>query len=375
RGVIKSDPFVVVRNAICAFDLAPVLAKHNGDVTVVLSEGGNRTRHKIRPTLEDDLVVVLEDGRAVGWDVAHSNFVDVPLDFSTLSVRSDLTDSRVDVCSPEVLWRYSENFDYQDSRRDFIVQEVGNVELGQKVHVHIAQGYVGVVTDPRSLNAVAEDIRNGWFDPNALPPPPEHDVIQSSLGPRCKVGAGTHVEYAVLANDVTLGDNVYVPRGCVIGPGVNVEDGTKLEPYTRLPAVVSDEDDHEEARRAGAPGGDPDLERRRADLWRDVVWDDVDDDDDDDFVVKGDDVFTKTVRDMMMSAANSPVDSLVMEINCYKLPCRPPLLSFRARSRWRWADGSVQNLSHFAHATAALRKAMFDLGVVADGQLKTPTSR
>ena len=45
----------------------------------------------------------------------------------------NLVDCGVDVCSLEVLFRYSENFDYQSIRGDFLPTETGNAELGQRL--------------------------------------------------------------------------------------------------------------------------------------------------------------------------------------------------------------------------------------------------
>ena len=81
---------------------------------------------------------------------------------------ADLVDCGVDVCSPEVLWRYSENFDYQELRRDFVANEVANVELGQKVFARVlgdAEGYGARVHDPRLLDAVSTDVLRRWAYP------------------------------------------------------------------------------------------------------------------------------------------------------------------------------------------------------------------
>ena len=40
-----------------------------------------------------------------------------------LVLRTDLLDCHVDICSPELMVQFSDNFDYQDIRRDFIQNE------------------------------------------------------------------------------------------------------------------------------------------------------------------------------------------------------------------------------------------------------------
>lgn len=48
----------------------------------------------------------------------------------SLAIRSDLMDCYIDICSPEVLLKFAENFDYGDIRQDFLHNEVQNYEFG-----------------------------------------------------------------------------------------------------------------------------------------------------------------------------------------------------------------------------------------------------
>lgn len=56
-----------------------------------------------------------------------------------VQVRSDLLDTHVAVCSPEVLMMFSDNFDYQSLRRDFVVGTLSEEELGKKIYLHMLQ--------------------------------------------------------------------------------------------------------------------------------------------------------------------------------------------------------------------------------------------
>ena len=61
--------------------------------------------------------------------------VHVPLeimnDHPGATFRFDLLDCHVDICSPELMLQFSDNFDYQNIRRDFIQNEVVNWDLGK----------------------------------------------------------------------------------------------------------------------------------------------------------------------------------------------------------------------------------------------------
>jgi translation initiation factor eIF-2B subunit epsilon len=54
-------------------------------------------------------------------------------------VRSDLIDTNISICSPEVLMMFSDNFDYQSLKRDFVVGTLSEEELGKKIYCHILQ--------------------------------------------------------------------------------------------------------------------------------------------------------------------------------------------------------------------------------------------
>lgn len=58
-------------------------------------------------------------------------------------VRTDLIDTNISICSPEVLLMFSDNFDYQSLKRDFVAGTLSEEELGKKIHCHILQ--VGAV--------------------------------------------------------------------------------------------------------------------------------------------------------------------------------------------------------------------------------------
>lgn len=54
-------------------------------------------------------------------------------------VRADLLDTHIAICSPEVLMMFSDNFDYQSLKRDFVVGTLSEEELGKKIYLHILQ--------------------------------------------------------------------------------------------------------------------------------------------------------------------------------------------------------------------------------------------
>jgi len=136
-GVIRSDPFVLISgDVISNMDLKKAIAfhkekrkdDHNCIMTVALKQVQRTAGAK---PLMDDLVVGLD--RSTSQVLLFENSlkrgaVHVPLeilaDHPGATFRSDLLDCHVDICSPELMLQFSDNFDYQNIRRDFIQNEV-----------------------------------------------------------------------------------------------------------------------------------------------------------------------------------------------------------------------------------------------------------
>ena len=68
-------------------------------------------------------------------------------------VRTDLIDCHISICAPEVLMLFSDNFDYQNLRKDFVGGTLSEEELGNKIHVYELQVRGGGGCAKRGLNA------------------------------------------------------------------------------------------------------------------------------------------------------------------------------------------------------------------------------
>ena len=83
-----------------------------------------------------------------------------------ISIRSDLVETGVYICAPEVLMIFSDNFDYQNIKRDFVSGVLSEEELGNKLFVHaVTKDYVARVHSFRSYDAVSRDIMARWTYP------------------------------------------------------------------------------------------------------------------------------------------------------------------------------------------------------------------
>ena len=84
-----------------------------------------------------------------------------------IDIRQDLADLQVDICTPDVLGLWSDNFDNQSLRGDFLHGILKDYELnGKTVHTHVLKrGYAARVADEAAYARIARDIRNGWCKP------------------------------------------------------------------------------------------------------------------------------------------------------------------------------------------------------------------
>uniref|UniRef100_A0A383VLX2 Translation initiation factor eIF2B subunit epsilon n=1 Tax=Tetradesmus obliquus TaxID=3088 RepID=A0A383VLX2_TETOB len=171
-----------------------------------------------------------------------------------VQVRTDLIDTNISICSPEVLLMFSDNFDYQSLKRDFVAGTLSEEELGKKIHCHILQGeYAARVHNLRSYDAVSRDLLARWAFPfvpdtnvfyKAGPWGPSsyryargHKYLEAvtgcsrsaqlgrllAVGAGAAIGDGCIVSQSVLGRGVSIGKNCRI-TGCYLQDGVVIGD-------------------------------------------------------------------------------------------------------------------------------------------------------
>jgi len=135
-----------------------------------------------------------------------------------IDIRQDLIDCRIDICTPDVLSLWSDNFDNNHPRREFLFGVLKDYELnGKTIHTyHIDGYYANRVDGPTAYATIAYDLQHG---------------IASSLALSNNV-SGTR--FKRLRNDVSKEDGVIIQRpsrlaqGTVVGEGSSIGAGTNL---------------------------------------------------------------------------------------------------------------------------------------------------
>ena len=94
-----------------------------------------------------------------------------------VQVRYDLIDSGIDICVPEVLLLFTENFDYQHLRLDFLKGILESDILNKTVYAHIVDGYSVRVNSSFMYDAVCRDVIGRW----AFPIVPDSNLLGDSF--------------------------------------------------------------------------------------------------------------------------------------------------------------------------------------------------
>lgn len=278
QGLIRSDPFVLISGDVVSnMNLKKAIEFHkerrkddmNAIMTVVLKPVQKGAG--VKPVM-DDLVVAFDKYTSqlllFDDDIKKEN-IDLPLeiieDHPNLVVRTDLLDCQVDICSPELIMQFSDNFDYQDIRKDFIQNEVINWELGMHVYGYILNNlppytlseYAARVQDPRTYHSICRDIVTRWvypFVPDARLLRDDDTVLVqgrrnvykergTSIARSAIVGEGTVLgRGAVVEDDVTL-YRAIVGRDCVVGKSsrlieCHVWKGARIESDCKITQAI-----------------------------------------------------------------------------------------------------------------------------------------
>ncbi|KAJ9680368.1 hypothetical protein PVL29_019632 [Vitis rotundifolia] len=87
-------------------------------------------------------------------------------DNPSISLHNDKQDCYIDICSPEVLSIFTDNFDYQHLRRHFIKGLLVDDIMGYKIFTHeIHSNYAARVDNFRSYDTISKDIIQRWTYP------------------------------------------------------------------------------------------------------------------------------------------------------------------------------------------------------------------
>ncbi|KAF7561995.1 hypothetical protein G7046_g2172 [Stylonectria norvegica] len=240
RSLVGGDFILVNGDLVSNINLDGALAEHRkrreasaaNIMTMVLRSGGqeeHRTKtHGITPIF----VVDTETQRCLHYDEMSPAQSDrymtldpaVVDELSTdFEIRSDLIDAQIDICTPEVLALWSESFDYELPRRNFLHGVLKDWELnGKMIYAEIVEdGYAARASNLQLYDAISHDVLGRWTYPFI----PECNVVPKQSYQRH--ADGVVMESGVQhANDAVITNSI-IGRDTTIGPA----SFGKMEPF------------------------------------------------------------------------------------------------------------------------------------------------
>jgi translation initiation factor eIF-2B subunit epsilon len=229
KGLITGDFLAISGDVVSNFPIAEAMAKHkarrqrdkNAIMTMLLREMGPRKPSRERLVVPTFVIDPIKD-RCLHYEESRSGeSADLSIDPDMLSqieleIRQDLVDCRIDICTPEMLSLWSDNFDNQSPRKDFLHGVLKDYELnGKTIHTYIVKNhFASRVADLRAYDKLSHDIASRWSFPEC---------------------PGADAKYRFTGQGVYQEDSVTLARSCrvksrsVIGRGTSIGDKSTVE--------------------------------------------------------------------------------------------------------------------------------------------------
>nr|DAD27618.1 TPA_asm: hypothetical protein HUJ06_029086 [Nelumbo nucifera] len=192
-------------------------------------------------------------------------------DKPSVFLHNDKQDCYIDICSPEVLILFTDNFDYQHLRRHFVKGLLLDDIMGYKIFTHeIHSSYAARVDNFRSYDTISKDIIQRWTYPlvpdvqffggcmtklerqgmykasevkqsrsaqigpftlvgNNTSIGDNSKISNSVIGEGCNIGSNVSIEGSYIWNNVTIQDDCKL-RHAIVCDGVVLKTGAVLEP-------------------------------------------------------------------------------------------------------------------------------------------------
>ncbi|PLB50219.1 translation initiation factor 2B, epsilon subunit [Aspergillus steynii IBT 23096] len=349
KHLITGDFIVVSGDVISNMPIEGALAKHrarrekdkNAIMTMILREAGRNHRTKSTSVSPVFVVDPTKDRCLHYEEIDHHSSESSRLNIDSeiilthreLDIRQDLIDCNIDICTPDVLSLWSDSFDYQTPRKQFLFGVLKDYELnGKTIHTHIIKDhYAARVRNLKAYDAVSRDVISRW----AYPLCPDTNLLaghtydlrkgylyqeqgvtlarscvigrrtvigqgtsigdkstvkNTVLGRNCKIGKnvtldgayiwdgavigdGTTIRQAVLADNVAVGKDCMIESGVLLSYGVKIADGTTVSEGKRITKAPREED-------GVVPASDPAVVGKDGEGYEYVPYEDEDDSDD-----------------------------------------------------------------------------------------------
>ncbi|GLT95353.1 hypothetical protein SLE2022_130390 [Rubroshorea leprosula] len=270
RNVIHGDFVLISGDTVSNMSLTQALQEHKerrkNDVNAIMTMVIKRSKpsqitRQSRLGTDELFMAINPDTKQLLYyeDKADNSKGTLSLDKTLLaanpaiSLHNDKQDCYIDVCSPEVLSLFTDNFDYQQLRRHFVKGLLVDDIMGYKIFTHeIHSSYAARIDNYRSYDAISKDIIQRWTYPyvpdvkfcgnpgtklerQGMYRATEIVLSRSAqigpfsvIGYGTKIGNNTKISNSVIGEGCSIGSNVSI-EGSYIWNNVVIEDGCELK--------------------------------------------------------------------------------------------------------------------------------------------------
>jgi translation initiation factor eIF-2B subunit epsilon len=167
--IFKEDFVLVTGDIITNIDLAPIIKKHKEErlknpeimLTMVLKEQNPKKFNPEYVSIGYDkdskklLYYENDNNKYLNFDV--TNF-----DKYNVQFRTDIYDTKIDICSPDILELYKSNFDWKDIRnnlfKEYILADDETNVQGNSINCYFTNDYAFRANSLRSYEIISKEI-------------------------------------------------------------------------------------------------------------------------------------------------------------------------------------------------------------------------
>lgn len=252
RGLITGDFLLVSGDVVTNIQFDKVMEVHKQRraedkdhiATMVLTKASalHRTRSHAEPAVfildeKNDRCLYYQDIPPIdGKKSAISIDPELLEGVDDFTIRNDLIDCHVDICSPHVPAIFQENFDYQYLRKDFVKGILSSDILKKTIYAYITDDYAARVESWQTYDAISQDILARWCYPIV----PDSNFLENQsytyegqhiykednviLAQSCKIGKSVAIGAGTSIGDGTIIENTVIGRDCKIGKNITIKN-------------------------------------------------------------------------------------------------------------------------------------------------------
>lgn len=267
KGLCSGDFILVHGDCVANISLDAALAKHKARreanreavMTIVLRENGSQQNRTTAKGITPIFALEATTGRCLHYEEMtplqsdHYAMLD-PFIFEheAVEIRTDVIDPGIDICTPDALALWSESFDYELPRKNFLHGVLKDWELnGKYIYTEVvSEGYAARANNLQMYDSITRDV----LDRHTFPLVPDSDmirgnsyvvqkdnvvrekgvefesdttIIKSVFGARTTVGSGSKISNSVIGRRCFIGQNVRI-EDSYIWDDATVEDGSVI---------------------------------------------------------------------------------------------------------------------------------------------------